>query len=987
MFTRRNYETNYEEISGLYDDDDAADQAAENAAPFHAPDPTATTTSTRWNHVENLDEFFTRVYKFHQKRGFLCILLGDALDLLQFLFVMTLTSFLAECVDYAILFGEKEAPSHHHHHPSDYNHTKITISDCVKTCSIHEFHSLTQFCLVIAGAFWVFRLIKVLYHLHLYLEIRSFYASALGISGSDVLNMTWHEVQKRLILVQKEQQICIHKSDLTQLDIYHRILRFKNYTVAMVNKNVLPVKFQVPLAGECVFLTTGYRYNLDMILFWGPWAPFANSYHLKDDFKNSHKRKELAEELSKKIFYIGIANFVLCPVILLWQILYSFYNYAEMIKREPGFFGARSWSHFGTVYLRHFNELDHELVTRLSRGYKAASRYMAIFLSHSTTVISKSFAFFCGSILSVLVILTVIDEDVLAVEHVLTLMTCLAAVVTITRSFIPDEHLIWCPEKLLTTVLSHIHYMPDSWKGNAHTWQTRDEFSQLFQYKFVRLIEELLSPIVTPFILCFGLRYKAQDIVDFYRNFTVDVVGVGDVCSFAQMDVRRHGSPEWKDPGKINSVATQYEQAEDGKTELSLMHFHLTNPDWKPPEDCSIFITNVKDHAQKEAALVGNGVTDAQETALFDSLQSLSSVGPGYNQSYMYSSIMTSAHQSATDPASSLNAAAGAYEVSFRLPQQQRTGAHSTAASLQIARGHGVHQNEGPLAGGTGILSSLRTSPHGASMIGSTVGAQIGQARTDALQKEMALTDMGVSAVYMHELRFRRKHHMDYSSVRGSTQFERDPSVPPQSGETGHFLRFDPAAPLAALESPNFSRQTYGSQRPTSQGPHQLASASQGLPSQGHYLGPVQHSGHHMGQVPSSGQHLGQMPSSQGLLRPLNQGFQQYGAAQGQNSLRPKENQMETLDERLDEDSGPSGLDLSESQLSVAPLAIGTSVSLNSSTGINGLPTSSRDNFDAESSLSTPLRLPFLQQQTSEVGEFEEPRTLSPMDDLFKSLN
>ena len=44
-------------------------------------------------------------------------------------------------------------------------------------------------------------------------------------------------------------------------------------------------------------------------------------------------------------------------------------------------------------------------------------------------------------------------------------------------------------------------------------------------------------------------------------------------------------------------------------------------------------------------------------------------------------------------------------------------------------------------------------------MIGSTVGAvsQIGPAKTDALQKEMALTDMGLSAVYMHELRFRKK--------------------------------------------------------------------------------------------------------------------------------------------------------------------------------------------------------------------------------------
>lgn len=34
-----------------------------------------------------------------------------------------------------------------------------------------------------------------------------------------------------------------------------------------------------------------------------------------------------------------------------------------------------------------------------------------------------------------------------------------------------------------------------------------------------------------------------MDIVDFFRNFTVEVVGVGDTCSFAQMDVRQHGHP------------------------------------------------------------------------------------------------------------------------------------------------------------------------------------------------------------------------------------------------------------------------------------------------------------------------------------------------------------------------------------------------------------------------------------------------------------
>ena len=36
---------------------------------------------------------------------------------------------------------------------------------------------------------------------------------------------------------------------------------------------------------------------------------------------------------------------------------------------------------------------------------------------------SRNVAFFAGSVLAVLVVLTVIDEDVLAVEHVLTTMT------------------------------------------------------------------------------------------------------------------------------------------------------------------------------------------------------------------------------------------------------------------------------------------------------------------------------------------------------------------------------------------------------------------------------------------------------------------------------------------------------------------------------------------------------------------------------------
>ena len=56
--------------------------------------------------------------------------------------------------------------------------------------------------------------------------------------------------------------------------------------------------------------------------------------------------------------------------------------------------------------------------------------------------------------------------------------------------------------------------------------------------KLSYIIEELLSPIVTPFILIFKLRYRSAEIVDFLRTSTVDVQGVGDVCSLAQLDLK-----------------------------------------------------------------------------------------------------------------------------------------------------------------------------------------------------------------------------------------------------------------------------------------------------------------------------------------------------------------------------------------------------------------------------------------------------------------
>ncbi|XP_063067615.1 autophagy-related protein 9A [Engraulis encrasicolus] len=734
------FDTEYQRLETSYNDS----PPGEENLMVHVPEG----TKPQWHHIENLDLFFQRIYNMHQKNGFTCMLLGEIFELVQLVFVVAFTVFLANCVDYDVLFANKLV--------SHNNTSKVTLPDAFLTpevCSARIRDNVAViFILVISGVFWLHRLIKFIYNICCYWEIRSFYTNALKVSMTDLPYFTWQEVQARIVEIQKEHQICIHKKELTELDIYHRILRFKNYMVALVNKSLLPVRFQAPVLGDWVFYTRGLKYNFELIFFWGPGSLFENEWSLKTEYKRGGNRLELAERLSSRILWIGIANLLLCPVILVWQVLYAFFSYTEVIKREPGSLGARCWSLYGRCYLRHFNELDHELMSRLSKGYKASSKYMNCFMSPLLTVMAKNVAFFAGSILAVLIALTIYDEDVLAVEHVLTSITLLGVCVTVCRSFIPDKHMVFCPEQLLKVILAHIHYMPDHWQGNAHRYETRDQFSQLFQYKAVFILEELLSPVITPFILIFCLRRKSLEIIDFFRNFTVEVVGVGDTCSFAQMDVRQHGHPAWMSAGKTE--ASIYQQAEDGKTELSLMHFAITNPHWQPPRESTHFISQLKEKVHRECTVTSAHQGGITESHAFTSIHSLQSEEPRSLIANLLgpaplASLHLASHM-ARDPSLANQASVGVNDggPTLRSLSPLSSSLHMRS-SYPSSRNMPSHTHHHPAS--ASASRTMAASGTDARTVSSGNSVWEGQL-TSMVLSEYASTEMSIHALYMHEL-------------------------------------------------------------------------------------------------------------------------------------------------------------------------------------------------------------------------------------------
>lgn len=72
----------------------------------------------------------------------------------------------------------------------------------------------------------------------------------------------------------------------------------------------------------------------------------------------------------------------------------------------------------GVLFYRHFNELDHELHSRLTRAYKPATKYLASFSSPMAVLLGQHVTFMCSSLLAVFIGLSFVDNEILYWEHV-----------------------------------------------------------------------------------------------------------------------------------------------------------------------------------------------------------------------------------------------------------------------------------------------------------------------------------------------------------------------------------------------------------------------------------------------------------------------------------------------------------------------------------------------------------------------------------------
>jgi autophagy-related protein 9 len=333
----------------------------------------------------------------------------------------------------------------------------------------------------------------------------------------------------------------------------------------LFNDNVIDPTLWLPLVGYMAYLPLSLQYNID-------YVQEKVVYNKRHDVKvHIHNVNTKAAELRWWFRAMAVVNLLLAPGIFVFRIAHFVFRYVDEWRRRPGTLAARQWDPWAQWKLREFCELDHVFESRLRRAHKPAVQYVDMFTSELSSILARFVLVICGGFVLVSLGLTfVFDEEYLVVElspgrSVAFWMAAAGVVMALASAFVPDENHIFDPAEKLEKAAEHMHYYPDEWKGREGLPQTYKAVTQLFSYKLSVFAKELLSVLLTPYMLWFVLPGQARGIAEFFARTTRRCAIVGDACHYALFE-KQEGS----------------RVADNAKMELSMLHFHQQFPQWQP---------------------------------------------------------------------------------------------------------------------------------------------------------------------------------------------------------------------------------------------------------------------------------------------------------------------------------------------------------------------------------------------------------------------
>lgn len=492
-----------------------------------------------------------------------------------FAFIVGFGVFLTNCIDYREFRGSRRLDD-------------ILIQKCTNKMSMSS-----TFLLWLLTLFWIGKAFQYLFDIRRLKHMHDFFHYLLGITDAEIQTISWQEVVSRLMTLRDSNPATAgtvsakhrkyigsqSKQRMDAHDIANRLMRKENYLIALINKDILDLTLPIPFFRNRPLFSRTLEWNLNLCVM---DYVFDEQGQVRTLFLKDTHRKALGEGLRRRFIFAGIMNVFVAPFIIVYFMIHYFFRYFNEYKKNPSRIGSRQYTALAEWKFREFNELWHLFDRRINMSYPFANRYLDQFPKDKTIQAAGFVAFVAGALASVLAVASLVDPELfLGFEitpdrTVLFYLGIFGSVWAVANGLVPEETNVFDPEFALSEVIDFTHYCPSHWKGRLHSDDVRKEFAALFQMKIVSFAEEILSLIFTPFILWFSLPKSSDRLIDFFREFTVHVDGMGYLCSFAVFDFKKGNNVIPQGPPGVRGAPDlrgDYYSTKDGKMLASYYGF------------------------------------------------------------------------------------------------------------------------------------------------------------------------------------------------------------------------------------------------------------------------------------------------------------------------------------------------------------------------------------------------------------------------------
>lgn len=399
---------------------------------------------------------------------------------------------------------------------------------------------------------WLYKAFELLTNIRRLWHLHEFYRHLLGIEDTDIQTVPWERVVEGLMdlrdvnpetadvqMAHKKIMNRASKQRMDAHDIANRLMRRDNYYIALFNKEVLDLTVPVPFLGNRQFYSKSLEWSLNSCLM---NFIFDEHGQLQPSCLEAKDRQNQIETLQKRMRSMAIASIFTAPFSASAYLIYYFSRYYAEYRNSPAQLGARAFTPLAEWKFREFNELDHDFRRRERMAYAFADRYLNQFPKDKTNQTLQFVSLVTGTIAAVLGIATLLDPELFLGFEVTPGRTAFfyisicMGVFAAARGAVPDDTEVHEPVMHLLEVISYTHYCPSHWERQLHSNDVRVEFSGLYQMKVLIYLEEIMSLLIAPFILWRNANERAARIIDFFRDHTVHIDGLGHVCTEAHFN-------------------------------------------------------------------------------------------------------------------------------------------------------------------------------------------------------------------------------------------------------------------------------------------------------------------------------------------------------------------------------------------------------------------------------------------------------------------